>query len=209
MYPVSDAFQQAIKSNTRTYYWTGTITTSDKKTYEFGNEDIVKGSGYISRQCCGNSEIELGSVYAAELGISLFCDIDRYTLDDAEIKLWFHLLLDDGSTESIPMGVFYVAEANRRIKTLELKAYDGMLNLDKSFNKGLSSASPYEFLSLLSRPAMWSLRKQRKKSKPCRMARSCLVSIRIMTLNRGVIFSITLPRRLAALQSLIVMESFL
>ena len=142
---------QAIKSNTRKYYWTGTITTSDKKTYEFGNEDIVKGSGYISRQCCGNSEIELGSVYAAELGISLFCDIDRYTLDDAEIKLWFHLVLGDGNTESIPMGVFYVAEANRRIKTLELKAYDGMLNLDKAFNKGLSSASPYEFLSLLSK----------------------------------------------------------
>ena len=151
MYPVSNAFMQAIKSNTRKYYWTGTITTSDKKTYEFENEDIVKGSGYISRQCCGNSEIELGSVYAAELGISLFCDIDRYTLDGAEIKLWFHLLLDDGSTESIPMGVFYVAEANRRIKTLELKAYDGMLNLDKSFNKGLSSAAPYEFLSLLSK----------------------------------------------------------
>lgn len=151
MYPVSDAFMQAIKSNTRKYYWTGTITTSNKKTYEFGNGDIVKGSGYISRQCCGNSEIELGSVYAAELGISLFCDIDRYTLDDAEIKLWFHLLLDDGNTESIPMGVFYVAEANRRIKTLELKAYDGMLNLDKSFNKGLSSAYPYEFLSLLSK----------------------------------------------------------
>lgn len=151
MYPVSDAFMQVIKSNTRKYYWTGTITTSDKKTYEFGNGDIVKGSGYISRQCCGNSEIELGSVYAAELGISLFCDIDRYTLDGAEIKLWFQLLLDDGSTERIPMGVFYVAEANRRIKTLELKAYDGMLNLDKSFNKGLSSAAPYEFLSLLSK----------------------------------------------------------
>lgn len=151
MYPVSDAFMQAIKSNTRKYYWTGTITTSDKKTYEFGNEDIVKGSGYISRQCCGSSEIELGSVYAAELGISLFCDIDRYTLDGAEIEIWFHLLLDDDSTESIPMGVFYVAEANRRIKTLELKAYDGMLNLDKSFNKGLSSAAPYEFLSLLSK----------------------------------------------------------
>lgn len=151
MYPVSDAFMQAIKSNTRSYYWTGTLTTSDKKTYEFGNEDIVKGSGYISRQCCGNSEIELGSVYAAELGISLFCDIDRYTLDGAEIKLWFHLVLGDGSMESIPMGVFYVAEANRRIKTLELKAYDGMLNLDKAFNKGLSSAPPYEFLSLLSK----------------------------------------------------------
>lgn len=151
MYPVSDAFMQAIESNTRKYYWSGTITTLDKKIYEFGNENIVKGSGYISRQCCGNSEIELGSVYAAELGISLFCDIDRYTLDGAEIKLWFHLVLENGGTESIPLGVFYVAEANRHIKTLELKAYDAMLNLDKNFNKGLSSAYPYEFLSLLSK----------------------------------------------------------
>ena len=207
MYPVSNAFMQAIKSNTRKYYWTGTITTSDKKTYEFENEDIVKGSGYISRQCCGNSEIELGSVYAAELGISLFCDIDRYTLDGAEIKLWFHLLLDDGSTESIPMGVFYVAEANRRIKTLELKAYDGMLNLDKSLTRAFPVQLPMNFFLCYRRPVMWSLRRQRKKSRLCQMARSCLVSIRIMTSNRGVIFSITLPRRLAALQSLIVMES--
>ena len=48
MYPVSDAFMQAIKSNTRKYYWTGTITTSDKKTYEFGNEDIPSDSAIMS-----------------------------------------------------------------------------------------------------------------------------------------------------------------
>lgn len=48
------------------------ITTKAGKKYTFGNKDIVKGSGYISRQCSGSSEIELGSVYAAELGISLF-----------------------------------------------------------------------------------------------------------------------------------------
>lgn len=36
--------------------------------HEFGYEDIVKGSGYISCQCCGNTEIELGTVYAAEMG---------------------------------------------------------------------------------------------------------------------------------------------
>ena len=39
--------------------------------YPFDQEDIVKGSGYITAQCCGNSEIELGAVYAAEMGISL------------------------------------------------------------------------------------------------------------------------------------------
>ena len=151
MYPVSDAFMQAIESNTRKFYWTGTITDKNGKVYEFGNEDIVKGSGYITRQCCGSSEIELGTVYAGELGIGLFLDIDRYTLDDAEIRLWFHLVLDNGSVESIPMGVFFIVEANRGIKTIEIKAYDAMLNLEKSFNKGLSSAYPYDFLTLLAK----------------------------------------------------------
>ena len=151
MYPVSDAYKEAIESNTRKYFWTGTITDKNQNIYEFTNQEIVKGSGYITRQCCGNTEIELGTVYAAEMGISLFCDIDRYTLEDAEVKLWFHLELPDGSEEAVPMGVFYVAEANRQRKTIELKAYDCMLNLEKSFDKGLSSATPYEFLALLAK----------------------------------------------------------
>ncbi len=67
MYPVSDGFLRAVKSNTRKYYWTGTIVTRGGMTYEFGAKEIVKGSGYISRQCCGSTEIELGTVYAAEI----------------------------------------------------------------------------------------------------------------------------------------------
>ena len=59
MYPVSEAYKKAIEGNTRKYYWTGTITAKNGKTYEFSNENIVKGSGYITRQCCGSSEIEL------------------------------------------------------------------------------------------------------------------------------------------------------
>ena len=150
MYPVSKEYQKAISESSRSFFWTGMITTKAGKKYTFGNKDIVKGSGYISRQCSGSSEIELGSVYAAELGISLFSDIDRYSLEDASITVSFHLKVGD-VYEEVPMGIFYIAEANRKIKTLELKAYDAMLNLDKNFNKGLSSAFPYDFLSLLSK----------------------------------------------------------
>lgn len=150
MYPVSKEYQKAISESSRSFFWTGTINTKAGKKYTFGNKDIAKGSGYISRQCSGSSEIELGSVYAAELGISLFSDIDRYSLEDASITVSFHLKVGD-AYEEVPMGIFYIAEANRKIKTLELKAYDAMLNLDKNFNKGLSSAFPYDFLSLLSK----------------------------------------------------------
>ncbi len=55
MYPVSDAFLRAVRSNTRKYFWTGTIVTKGGMTYEFGAKEIVKGSGYISRQCCGST----------------------------------------------------------------------------------------------------------------------------------------------------------
>lgn len=151
MYPISEEYKKAICEPSRSFFWTGKIITKNKKEYAFGNDDIVKGSGYISRQCSGSSEIELGSVYAAELGISLFSNVDRYSLEDASIEISFHLKLSDGSYEAVPMGIFYIAEANRKIKTLELKAYDAMLNLDKNFNKGLSSAFPYDFLTLLSK----------------------------------------------------------
>ena len=59
MYPVSEAFLRAVQENTRRYYWTGRITTKGGAVYPFGYEDIVKGSGYISAQCCGSVEIEL------------------------------------------------------------------------------------------------------------------------------------------------------
>lgn len=147
MYPVSDKFMEAVQKNTRTFYWTGSIVTKNHQTYPFGNEDIVKGSGYITRQCCGSTEIELGTVYASEMGISLYSDVDRYTLDGAEIRLSFHLVYEDGSEEEVPMGVFEVSEANRAIRCLELKAYDYMLRFDKTLKLNASSGTAYNFLA--------------------------------------------------------------
>lgn len=150
MYSVSDLYKTAIQDNTRSFTWSGTITTKAGRVYPFENKDIVKGSGYVTRQCSGSSEIGLGSVYAAELGISLFSDVDRYSLEDAEVRLNFHMSLPDGNTEDVPMGIFYVAEANRQIKTLELKAYDAMLNFEKAYNKDQSSGYPFDFLTAMS-----------------------------------------------------------
>lgn len=150
MYPVSEAFLQAVQGNTRKYYWTGKITTVACVEYSFTQEDIVKGSGYITAQCCGNSEIELGAVYAAEMGISLFLDIDRYTLEDAKVELSYHLRLADGSYEAVPMGIFEVSEANRTVHVLELKAYDYMLRFDRNFNGFETIGTAYGMMALCS-----------------------------------------------------------
>ena len=126
MYSVSDAFLRAVRSNTRKYFWTGTIVTKGGMTYEFGAKEIVKGSGYISRQCCGSTEIELGTVYAAEMGITLLSDIDRYTLEDALVTLSVYT---ENDIETCRDVLFYVAQVlggffiiNREGK-LELRKY--------------------------------------------------------------------------------------
>ena len=150
MYPVSETFLQAVQGNTRNIYWTGKITTVAGVEYSFTQEDIVKGSGYITAQCCGNSEIELGAVYAAEMGISLFLDIDRYTLEDAKVELTYHLRLADGSYEAVPMGIFEVSEANRTAHVLELKAYDYMLRFDQDFNGFETIGTAYGMMALCS-----------------------------------------------------------
>lgn len=134
MYPVSEEFRQAVQENTRHFFWTGSIQTKQGITYEFGNNDIVKGSGYITSQCCGSTEIEIGTVYASEMGITLFSETDRYTLEGAEIRLWYHLQTLDGIYEKVPMGVFEISEANRTIHCLEIKAYDYMLRFEKNSN---------------------------------------------------------------------------
>lgn len=67
----------------------------------------MTGSGYISSQCCSSTEIELGTVYSAEMGITLLTDIDRYTLEDA---------LAERATVSHLKGTSSVAiSENRRI----------------------------------------------------------------------------------------------
>lgn len=148
MYPVSEAFLAAVQENTRKFYWTGRITTKTGAIYEFGNEDIVKGSGYISSQCCGSSEIEIGTVYAAEMGITLYSGIDRYTLEDAKIELFYHLWVAGGAFEQVPMGIFEVSEANRTLHCLEIKAYDYMLRFEKNFNGFETVGNAYAFLTL-------------------------------------------------------------
>ena len=148
MYPVSEAFLRAVQENTRRYYWTGRITTKGGAVYPFGYEDIVKGSGYISAQCCGSAEIELGTVYAAEMGVTLFSQVDRYTLDGAKVELFYHLRVEGGGFEEVPMGIFEVSEANRRLHCLELKAYDYMLRFEKSFNGFESVGNAWAFLEL-------------------------------------------------------------
>ena len=155
MYEVSEKYKEAIRSHSRKFKWYGTITTTAGRAYQFTEKDIVKGSGTLTRSCAGSTALELGSVYSAELDISLFLNVDRYSLYDAVIDLYFvyqHRAMYSwndlrGRTwnslrgirwnqqyedEAVPMGKFVISEATRTLTVLQMKAYDYMLKFDKS-----------------------------------------------------------------------------
>ena len=101
-------------------------------------------------------------MYAAEMGITLLTDIDRYTLEDALVELFYHLRLADDSYEEVPMGIFEVSEANRRARCLELKAYDLMLRFEKDFNGFETVGNAYDFMELCSRACKVELEQSRE-----------------------------------------------
>lgn len=148
MYPTSNEYKIVIKKNSRKFYWTGNIILKDETIIPFTNKDILKGSGYIHRSCSGSSELEIGTVYAGEFGISLFSDIDRYSLEDSKLELFYHQELENEKIETIPMGIFDVTEANRSKKILELKGYDYMLRFDKNFPVTDTFGTAFELLTL-------------------------------------------------------------
>jgi len=148
MHPTSEEYKTVIKKNSRKFYWTGNIILKDETIIPFTNKDILKGSGYIHRSCSGSSELEIGTVYAGEFGISLFSNIDRYSLEDSKLELFYHQELESKKIETIPMGIFDVTEANRSKKILELKGYDYMLRFDKNFPVTDTFGTAFELLSL-------------------------------------------------------------
>lgn len=170
MYEVSEKYRQAIRGRSRKFDWYGTITTTTGRVYEFTTKDIVKGSGTLTRSCAGSTSLELGSVYSAELDISLFLDVDRYSLYDAVIDLFFVFRHRDTrrwnelralswdsisgtawnvqyNPETVPMGRFVISEATRTLTIIQLKAYDFMLKFDKAMVNSGTARTPWEWLS--------------------------------------------------------------
>ena len=65
--------------------------------------------------------------------------------------MFYHIELSDGSVETVPMGLFEIFEANRKVKTLEIKAYDYIVRLEKSFEANESIGNCYDYMVLCSR----------------------------------------------------------
>ena len=147
-YTTSDLYKEAIDKDSRVSYISGELVTTKGTTITIDNQAIDSGSLYITNQCVSSDAFAYGSVFAAEAGITLKTDIDRYSLYDSEISLSYNLLLSNGEYETIPLGKFYVNEPNRIGKSISIKAYDGMTKLEKDVEEN-TTGTPYELLSYI------------------------------------------------------------
>ena len=148
MYPVSAAYKTAIAQNVRNTKISGTITLIDDTIINITDEDIALGSLYLTEQCVAGEDIEIGNVYASELGFTLKSPPENpYSLDGARVLINFGIDVGGGVFEYVPLGYFYVTEIERKHTAVNLKALDGMILFDTDLTGVLTGGKPRTIIS--------------------------------------------------------------
>ena len=148
MYNVSEKFKNAIKSTNRNSTIYGVLTTSNGTEYLLNDGNIIKDSLYVTNQIVNNSKLCFGAVYAGECGLVINSTIDRYSLFGATITLNYMLDLEDGTEESLHLGVFNVDTPERIGSKIKLTAIDNMSKFDISVNENVNDTW-YNLLSYI------------------------------------------------------------
>lgn len=146
MYPVSEDYLDKIESGSVKSYWRGEIRATNGVVYPFTEDDIVQGSGKITRQICTGEDLEIGSTCSAGVDISLYLTTERYELYGGQMALYFSLYTDSG-WEEIPIGIFYITEPpERAMGIVTIHAYDNMTKFEQDFGSQLIG-DPYYLLN--------------------------------------------------------------
>ena len=144
MYSASATFLTKIKSNTRKFSWSGTITTAGGSVYSLDLENIVSGS--ITRSISSQS-LNIGTAYASTISMEIILPgVSRYELYNGIIELICSVY---GATDEIPMGIFTISEAMQSADHITIKGYDNMVKFDEvSFSALTDSAvqTPYTWI---------------------------------------------------------------
>lgn len=149
-YQTSALYKEAIDKESRVTHIDGTLTTESGVVINITNDVIDQGSCYITNQCVSGDAFAYGSVFSAEVGITLKTEIDRYSLYGASLKLYFSILLSNGEYERIPLGVYFVNDPKRVGKHITIKAYDKMVELDESIVSS-TTGTPFALLESISK----------------------------------------------------------
>lgn len=141
MYDVSADFRKRILSDERRLKVRAAFkyTLSDEGTMLTGEDHIAETE--ICESVNSGDVITMGSACASELTMKLIAAPSGIDYDRCIIKPEAGLVLEDGTCEYIPLGVFYVSEAesDNSCGDITIKAYDPMVLLDKEYVTAVTS----------------------------------------------------------------------
>lgn len=117
---------------------------------DIDNTNMPQNAVSISKQCVDNNALMFGGVFTTVLNLSVITTMDRYAFYNAKIELFYDITIgyneDEEQTpiyETIPLGIFYVADAERPQDTVNLTAYDSMTLLDISVGSLSFTGTPW------------------------------------------------------------------
>ena len=146
IYSVSDAYKTAIRARTRTDRVTGTLTLTNGTVLNLDAADLMRGSLTLDNQCVTGEELAFGCAYLGQAALNLRTDLSRYAFYGAKLVLHYGLQLPGGRWETVPLGVYTVAEAERRALYVSIKAYDNILALQQKYDGTTMQGTAYALL---------------------------------------------------------------
>jgi hypothetical protein len=148
MYNVSNEYKTALKDLQHTTVIRGAVDNEP-----IDDSNILKSSLSIVKQCSEGSEVKIGSVYVSTLKVVLkdvpvirntwkgrtitFEEGLRYIRNGAEV------------TEYVPMGEFFVDDAEHTSSGTQITAYDGMFKFDRTFPANTIQGTAWSILGVV------------------------------------------------------------
>lgn len=152
MYQVDENFETCINSPGKYDEVTGSMTLTNGNTIDLVLNSFKQDTIKIAGTNVSNIDILFGVVHGNELTMSIYTDLDRYSLYGAEINLTYTVYdhKPDVGVEyissDVKLGIFTVAEVDKKDTVASITAYDNMKKLDKSFGTTVFSGTPFNIL---------------------------------------------------------------
>ena len=124
----------------------GTLTLTNGTVLNLDAADLMSGSLTLDNQCVTGEELAFGCAYLGQAALNLRTDLSRYAFYGAKLVLHYGLQLPGGRWETVPLGVYTVAEAERRALYVSIKAYDNILALQQKYDGTTMQGTAYALL---------------------------------------------------------------
>lgn len=154
MYPVSELYKNKIQENSRTFKTIIEIQHSQGVLF-LSDRDLALGTLVYTESSQAGEDFTIGSTVASNISFTILNkpEYDNINFSDARVTVTISLLIREGADahflqpsqpsktlnsgdvwEDVPLGRFNIDDVKRLRNTIELKAIDDMVNLDKPYS---------------------------------------------------------------------------